>query len=472
MTTVSNVSTLTVTPVSGGAVQAAFTAGGTSTTINVTIGTATPVDASNIQLDYTAVPTPTPTPTPTPSPTPTPTPTPPGSGDGMVITNFTRSSALWNFATAAAAVVGGSAGSRCKVACVGDSTTLGVTSTSTVTTGNCYPDALASNLATIYGVPENVASWFGDQIILPDVALSGSGASWNFGLSGPGSGYLQIANVTDSATWTPSDTRLHGTFDRLDIYFYDAGSGTGPIDVTVGGNTYTVAAGPGSGNVAVSTITLSAPVTNPSNVAMKLHSGSYCFIGGMALWNHSTPSIEVYNLGIGGTTWSVVDQTVTTGISVCASIAAMAPHLAIINYGINDINQGFTLSTTEGYATTGLTTLSGISGMDLMVMLPNPFTPSGTAVFTQAQLQTGILGVCTTSPLNIPLASLHLTYGDNQTDFTGSSFMASDPHPSVAFYQDEGKRIAALLTDTAQAPYAVASPALPASVTPSGWAID
>lgn len=454
MTTITGVSTATVVP-SGTAESLSYTVAGTPTTVSTTTVTFTP-SGSDVQAIYTPVSS--------------------GSGDGIVINGFTRSTALAHFNTALAAVKAGTAGARCRIACCGDSTTLGIPSSATLARGDFYPDALASSLAAAEGIPYTVASFFGDSMVgvTPDVAFSGSGAFWNTGLLGPGAGYINFTNTTDTATWTPTDGRLTGTFDRFDLIFWD--NSAGPIDVTVGGNTYTVATGTGSGNLVRTTVTLSSAVTNPSTVAFKLHSGSNGYIGGMAFWNHATPSIEVYNLGIGGTTWVLMNATVFTGCTYMAGIKLMAPDLTIVNFGINDLDLsaplsgGVGLTTTEGYATTGLTALQGLGTMDLLVMLPHPFTPNPSAAYTQAQLDSGIQGVA--NSLSIPIGSLYLTYGNNQTDFTSSSFNYLDPHPNATFYQDEGKRIASLISNASQAPYAVATPALPAPVVPSGWTLD
>lgn len=403
-----------------------------------------------------------------------------GTGNGLVIKNFTRATDLTHFNTAMAAVVAGTAGARCIVVCTGDSTTGGVTAIPAPTAGVPYPDQLASALGTIKGVPHNYSSFYGDQQSFQYITFTGT-AVWNFGLAGPGSGMLGLNAVNDTAVWAPTDSRLTGTFDRIDVTYWDIGAGT--IAVTVGTLAPVTLTFGTSGDMKTVTLTLPSAVTNPASVTFKLATATagYGVVAGAALWSHATPAIEVRNVGVGGATAVLLTPATLSSANQVIGIETLNPNLIIMNFGINDINSsGNGGAETLAQMGTNLSTAIGVfkapggsfTNSDVMLVLPHPFvaSTSPTPTFTQASMETALATMAVTA--GIPIASLYDTYGQNGSAFQSSSLTTpngSGPHPNATGYGDIALRIASLLTNVSQT---YASAGLPAAVIPSGWAID
>jgi lysophospholipase L1-like esterase len=270
-------------------------------------------------------------------------------------------------------------GSAAKIVFLGDSTTMGELSDATLANyrPNSFPAKLAS-LLTATGVSSAMTNAFGNggfangtSVGYVDSRLSGTGSAALLSGSDIGAGGLMLGviNATGVLSFAPG-----ATSDTVDIYYLDS---TGVFTVNVdGGATLSTVTMTATNTVKKVTVSYTAGVRTVNVVWV---SGSF-FIGGFNCYTLAAKTIQLLNLGSGGST-----AVVLAGNAAYAPkkwIELIAPDLTVISLGINDWIAGNSQAAFSAALQT-LITSSRISG-DVVLMTPFPSATSQASLASQA----------------------------------------------------------------------------------------
>ena len=176
-----------------------------------------------------------------------------------------------------------------------------------------------------------------------------------------------------------------------------------------------------------------------NEVSIRAATANNVFIEGIDLRKSTSSTIEVYNAGVGGADSGVVGPL--TGLGEFAGAAELSPNLALINYGINDINNGTeTIPQTVSNIEKMVSELRSID-CDPIVLIP-------TAVVGRIAEFSALRAALHTMSLqdNVPLIDLSATYGNDASALNAAGLMVDNVHPSPAFYSQIGSSIGNLLT--------------------------
>jgi len=380
----------------------------------------------------------------------------------LVTYNWNPATQLGDYLAAEAKVAAGTVGARAKIVAIGDSTTAGIgdnASHQNYRQTLSYPAELAQYLAQ-NGVPAQYDNFVGGGLSVDGRITLLGGGSWS-GTSDAGG---QV--ITTSAAGDGFDFTLLSpvAYDRVDVNYIDYGSGT--ATVAVDGQAVATFQIGNSGLTKTQTINL--PLGLHSDVSVTANDANRLFIEGTAFWNTAAPKVEVVNAGKGGGDSGVVNQGSSSTVAGSGEIqgaAELAPQIVLINYGINDINNG-TETTAQTVANLALmvTELRSVNA-DPIIVIPQPF--SSTVYATQLPALRAALHTLSDA-VNVPLIDLSATYNDDFASLSAAGLMSDNLHPSAALYADIGSKIAALLasaTGTTPVTPPVVPPATP-PVTP------
>lgn len=315
-----------------------------------------------------------------------------------IATNLNNATALllpkWRAALARVRSGGGNA----RVAMMGDSTTLGVGSGATGTSGNLIQFSIPSQLATIFNAPvasinayangfmgagNSADSGFSFQANDPRVSV---GNSWSlFGtFFSLGGGFMTATTTTNAYSFTPTTT-----VDRCRVWYASGGGGNAVLGINFNGGTQTqVSIGLQSGNINSTTISGTLGL-NTCNVTF-VSGSSGVFVLGFEAWNSAQSSIQIINMGCSGSTSGNWNNSIS-GFGPIATLPLLAPDLTVINLGINDWRTGVSLATFTANIQ-ALITAAKLSG-DVVLVTPIPTDPvsSGISLATQQTFQNAII---------------------------------------------------------------------------------
>jgi hypothetical protein len=341
----------------------------------------------------------------------------------------------------------------CKVACIGDSTTMGAFSNGVVFAGNkplAFPFQLAK-LLTAKGTPATNDSWFGSGNVAPATAAgyTAYNAQVTYPVAGfapgaiPGLGAFAQASTTSGATLAFTPTMA---FDTIDIYFL-GGIPAGTFNVNVdGGASLQLVTPSGTHTVQVVTITGVALATHTINIVTTSTNG--VFIAGMAVRASATPRVEVYNMGWSAALVSTYAQPTdgTHQYNYFIALPVVAPNLTLIHLTINDIDQAPTTVAVYQAALQTMITQALVSG-DCVIMVGNPgnkaswvTTPSIAAAYQQAIYALGAAN-------NIPVLDITqrwTSYAVTNPSMPYGDAGATALHPSTTGNMDVATAIAQL----------------------------
>ncbi|XP_070075480.1 uncharacterized protein [Drosophila takahashii] len=354
--------------------------------------------------------------------------------------NWNPAKQLANFRKAQIGVLGAVAGSQCRIACVGDSTTAGVGSG---TAGkedkdqlrvNSYPAQLAADLAA-RGFPTSFDNFYGSLNIGDDtdpvtrvddrVTFTGTG-KWG-SVASLGSNAITL-EPGDTAVFTPTSDL---SYDQFALAYVDHNT-TGQVSVQMGTQTaQNSAVFTGTNNTLQQVFTFATAGSGASAaITIKNTGPGEIYIPGGELWNSKTPYITICNCGDAGALSTDVLGT-ASGYNPAGSLLALKFNLVLGNVGINDINsQSSTGATiTNGIAAT-LTALKA-AGTDVIMAVPQPFTSDNYATLLP-DLRTALEAQAKT--IDYGLIDLSAAYNDNVTAL--GSLMYNNLHPTRALYGD------------------------------------
>jgi lysophospholipase L1-like esterase len=381
----------------------------------------------------------------------------------LVTYNWNPSSQLSNYLQAQAKVAAGVADTAAKIVAVGDSTTLGFGgSANDYRPTVSYPSDLAVFLSQdgVAAQADNFLGQGNNDFTVPDsrVSLVG-GAIW---------GYPFVAGgpvvVTNGAGQGVSFTLSQPeAYDTLTVNYIDMGNGKLNVSANGGPTVATLQLG-NTGKMMSQTISL--PLASYSQVSVTSTSTSQADIEGVSFSNSKTPSVQVFNAGVGGAQSSVVGDGVSATAGIITGAAALGANLALINFGINDILQG-TLSAAQTTANIGLMVAEfRASGTDPVIIIPQPLAAANYTAEI-ATLRADIYHLADT--MNVPVIDLSATYGDNASSMLSAGLLGNDGvHPTATLYADVASGIARLLTGASaavsSAPATVTAPVVTAPV--------
>lgn len=335
-----------------------------------------------------------------------------------------------------AAALGRMGQKRPRILCIGDSLTSGVFSdvygsaTGSTNQGgpNSYPAQLArlldkSGMPAYYGlaIPGHGAN--------PDPRWT-IGAGWVFQALGAGNkACLSTSTANAVLTLTPGIKA-----DRYRVYFA-ANSGTGQMKAQATGGAESA---PFGQNATGGTyfIEVSAAAASAANVVTITGISGTVFVTGIEWWDSTDPyRVTVMNGGVGtskATDWA---SDLTHYARAITWIKAVAPDLAIIELGINDMAAGDTVANVTAAVTKIITAAEITADVILVAATPHPEPTSLDALNEAYRTATGV-------PKR-PYVDLFQRYGHRSST---EGFMTVDKtHFNAVGYGDKAAAIAPLV---------------------------
>lgn len=286
-----------------------------------------------------------------------------------------------------------------KVACIGDSTTLGAYASGAVFAGNkilSWPTQLA-NILTGLGLPASSDSVIATNNVTPQTMAGYN--SYNPLVSASSTmipnlvpslgGYGFYSNSVNGANllFTPA-----GTFDTVEVIFLQNNPGFGAYQVQVNSvNLGTAQSTNGPiGVVKVNAGTGTRFTNGTTQVSVAATSTSPVYIVGVTVRDSTIPRVEIQNMGASGgwvynSTPANLFQSIFSSPSDPANpnqfgfypgIVAAAPNLTIINTTINDINSQInSIPVYTAQLAAGIT--QALTVGDVVLMIGNPCNAAG-----------------------------------------------------------------------------------------------
>ncbi len=394
--------------------------------------------------------------TPTTPVTTTPATPPPGSAT-IPMTQYAAPSTSgigtdplitynWNPATQLTSFLSAEAQGTASIVAIGDSTTSGIGSdpANTEDIAGSYPSALTYWLNQD-GIAAQDANFLGNNNDGGDTQVDLLGSAIWSGAQGAAGQAIQTANVGDGFSFTPNDPI---TGNEVAVTYYSSGGGTLAVDVN-GNVVGTIAIG---NNYTMQTTELSIPAQLVNTVTITSTTPTADFLEGAAVANTSSTAVQVYNAGQSGGTAQGANAAEMVGSlgnnsGEIPDTIQLNPSLVLINYGINDINDGLE---TPGQAASYVQQMVAdfqAKGIDTIIIVPTPFASVYASEFPS--YINDLEGIAT--QMNVPLINLSATYDNSEADLAAAGLMHDGIHPGAQLYADIGLGIAGLLSKAVQA---------------------
>lgn len=332
---------------------------------------------------------------------------------------------------------------QAKILCIGDSTTYGLWSNGSLATGdqqhNSYPTRLSDLIGLATNGRANANSFFGGGGSNP--RSGGLDSRLTFGGGWTADGWLNVClgggaldgQSAGTLSFTPSTN-----VDTFNVY-YIRGSGGGVFGLNVNGGSSTSCSTVGSDAVIKQTMTAALG----ANTLNATWTSGQSYIIGIEAYNSAQSNVNVINTGVClGHSYDIA----TTGPSYAPStfLANYPVDLNIINIGINDWDQGTSISTYTTSMQTIITAAKG-NGGDVVIMTPCPSSVGNATMATQQTFITAMQGLATSN--NITLVDTWARW---------VSYVVSNPlgiyaangfgiHPNEIGYADQAAAIAATI---------------------------
>jgi lysophospholipase L1-like esterase len=338
--------------------------------------------------------------------------------------------ALGRFRRALQATLAGTADTR--LAVLGDSTIAGAYGAGVIWAGGralSPPAYLASKLSALVPVSEDSSFGNGGSGgFVFDPRVTTTTANWTVFTPNwlGGSCYRNDTNEASTLSFAFAQA-----FDTIDVYYLQS---TGGASFTIGvdGGAALGATVSTNGGLSVIKVTRSCPAGSRTVNINRLAGAGACPIYAVVTSNTARRAVQVYNWGVGGAKagdW--VDNT--NSYNQFGGIATLAPHLTIINVGINDAIAG----TTSGTFTTQMQTLIDqcqLSG-DVVLTIPTPIGVSNATKAVQDGLYRALRNLAATN--GCPVVDAYSLYGTQVAGAAAGFFQqAVDTiHPTAAGYE-------------------------------------
>lgn len=330
--------------------------------------------------------------------------------------------------------------SRFRIAYVGDSTTMGVSS-STLTFAQTKSSVFAGRLNAL-GIPTRTDNALTvQQLIYKTGGNCANDSRLTFGAGAAVATALQasvaytlvsLTSSTGTITFAPT-----GTVTSFDIWYYGASAGT--FSWQIDGGSATTITVPFNGVMNKTTVTAAAGV---HTLTLTWLSGSI-LIGMIEAYNTAVNDVTVMNMGISGIASPAAIALPGTNFGQLGMWVDMAADLYILNLGINDSYDDLALSVSQANIQTLITNLQSV-GADVILEVPEMcstssgwLSPSNGGVARQQALGAMLYGLSASN--NVPLLDISGRLGQFAVA-NALGFMGSDGiHPSVTGYSDIGR---------------------------------
>lgn len=330
---------------------------------------------------------------------------------------------------------------QAKVLCIGDSTTYGLWSNGSLATGdqqhNSYPARLSDLIGLTTNGKSNANSFFGGGGSNP--RSGGLDSRLSFGGGWTADGWLNVCLGGGALNCQSAGTLSFTPASNVDTFnvYYIRGSGGGSFGLNINGGSSTACSTVGSDAVIKQTM-IAALGANTLNATW---TSGQSYVIGIEAYNSAQSNINVINAGVClGHSYDIA----TTGASYspCTFLPTYAVDLNIINIGINDWDQGNSISNYTTSMQTIITAAKG-NGGDVVLMTPCPSSVGNATMATQQTFITAMQGLATTN--NITLVDTWARW---------VSYVVSNPlglyaaggfgiHPNEIGYADQAAAIAA-----------------------------
>lgn len=326
-----------------------------------------------------------------------------------------------------------------KIMCVGDSTTGGLGTDSSVDTSK-YPGRL-STLLNSYFAPASLAyaTAQGSGLATPGtgdsrIAFSGSFQYNSFG-PGPGSWYIPSGS-SGTLTFTPGFAA-----DTLEVgYMRLSGYGSATVNADGGSSLGTVNCNNASQSITTATFTTTLG-THVWNVVGASVTGNV-IVAWLRAYDSTSRKIHVANMGHTGTTTAATSTNWTSsgGWGQLDGITAMAPDLTIISLGINDAGASTAAATWQANMGTIITTAQASGDVLLCSVIPSNTSQATYEAQYQALFPT-LAATYGCAWLDAPWTR----WGGSYTTANSLGFMADNLHGSAAGYADWAQALASAI---------------------------
>jgi lysophospholipase L1-like esterase len=351
----------------------------------------------------------------------------------------------WNPATQLRSFLSTEAQGTASIVAIGDSTTSGIGSDS----GN------TEDIAGSY--PSELTYWLNqDQIAAQDANFLGNnndggdtqvdllGSTIWSGAQGASGQAIQTAGVGDGFSFTPYNPL---TGNEVAVTYYSSGGGTLAVDVN-GTQVGTIAIG---NNYTMETTELSIPLQLVNTVTVTSTTPTADFLEGAAVSNTKSAAIQIYNAGQSGGTAEGANASETVGSLGNSSgeipdTIQLNPSLVLINYGINDINDGLETPDQAASYVKQMVADFQAKGIDTIIIVPTPFASTYASEFPS--YVNDLEGIA--AQMNVPLINLSATYDNSEADLAAAGLMHDGIHPGAQLYADIGSGIAGLISKAIQ----------------------
>lgn len=276
-----------------------------------------------------------------------------------------------------------------KIACIGDSTTVGCFasgSANTFATNKplAFPNLLAKIL-TGRGLPaQNDSFWGGQNVFLTNAITDYqaynsqvvfTGAGWTFSsLISLGAQPFQNTTTGDKLAFSPASI-----FDTIDVVYLTHPLGANMTVNVDGGATLATCNGSGTAGVAKTTITGVTRATHTINLLSTATGGTAIFPVGVTVRDSTTARVEIYNMGFSGgyvyypgiITSSYASTVAEMPYGYLTAMPVVAPDVTFINLMINDVNNQVENPSTY-FARLGTMVTAAQAVGDCILMVSNP----------------------------------------------------------------------------------------------------
>lgn len=332
--------------------------------------------------------------------------------------------------------------SNARLAFVGDSTTAGLAG-GTTTFMQSIPcvsgkilnkSLLQTNLGSTFGdlTRNNPANGF--PTFDPRIGGFSSWLQTGYATAG-GYAFGNSAN-TNSLTFTPADA-----FDTIDIYSIDNTGGYGQWTVNVDGGATLATVDNVQAVRAIRKTTVSCTLGTHTINIQRNGVGGQVFIIGIATRNSTVKTIDIYNLGGGGSTSS--DWVTSNQIQYLNALQAYAPDLTVIDIGINDRRLGLYTTTYESNLRTLVNGAKASGDVILCVPAPSSFAYSAyTTADNIAAYNAAIYRIA--AEKNCPVINKEMIFQSYDLANT-NGYYYDTLHPNAAGYGILGQQLSQLL---------------------------
>lgn len=320
-----------------------------------------------------------------------------------------------------------------KVACIGDSTTMGIgaNTTTNLSRSTSYPAAMARVMAA-RGLVTSAQNFFGSGNVTLgnyDTRVTNSGSTSLGSVNATlGGALLQLTGV---GTWTYTPATACTVWD---VYSVKTG-GTGSFEINRDGGAADATV---TGTTTPATI-VKTTVSGAGTALNMVRTVGTCYVAGVSAYT-ATKCVEVWNMGASGLKAANL-ATTTLGYSELNALAFYAPNLTVLMVGINDW-EAFTSMAAWQASMRSVIDTARISG-DVVLVTPVP--TGGTATLNKQKEY-----VDATYDLaqfyGIPLVDNWSRWAE-YTAPNAAGFYFDTLHPAGPGYSDLGMMLGSLLAE-------------------------